>query len=94
VSAAGLTTHASTRLQQRSIPGFVVELLERCGSEMRCGKADRLFFDKAARKRLRHHLGGDRAMKHIDRWMGVYAIVGDDGSLVTVAHRSRRLKTA
>jgi len=94
VSAAGLTAHASTRLQQRSIPGFVVELLERCGSETRCGKADRLFFDKAARKRLRRHLGGDRAMKLIDRWMGVYAVVGDDGSLVTVAHRRRRHKTA
>ena len=44
--------HAAERLQQRAIPPVMVELLERFGSEMRCGKAEKLFFDKAARKRL------------------------------------------
>jgi hypothetical protein len=28
--------HAEVRLQQRAIPPFMVELLERFGSEMRC----------------------------------------------------------
>ncbi|MGB6534546.1 MAG: hypothetical protein WBF58_01130 [Xanthobacteraceae bacterium] len=47
-----ITHHAAERLQERAIPPFMVELLERFGSAMRCGKAEKLFFDKAARKRL------------------------------------------
>lgn len=83
---ASFTTHAGRRLQQRAIPAFVVELLERYGSERRCGQADRLFFDKAAKKRLRQHLGGKRGLQMIERWMGVYAVIGDNGRVVTVAH--------
>ena len=86
---ASFTTHAALRLQQRAIPAFVVELLERCGSEQRCGQADRLYFDKAARKRLKNHLGGPRGMQLIERWLGVYAIIGDNGKVVTVAHNRR-----
>jgi hypothetical protein len=26
----------------------------------------------------------------IERWMGVYAVIGDNGRVVTVAHRSNR----
>lgn len=88
--AADLTLHGALRLQQRAIPIFVIELLERCGSEMRCGGADRLFFDKAAKKRLKQHLGGDRALQLVEKYMGVYAILGDNGRVVTVAHRSKR----
>jgi len=46
-----LTHHAAVRLQQRAIPPYVIEFLERFGTGARCGGADRLFFDKAARKR-------------------------------------------
>jgi hypothetical protein len=81
-----LTRHAAVRLQQRAIPAFVVELLERCGSEKRCGQADRLFFDKAAKKRLQQHLGGKRGLQMIERWMSVYAVISDNGRVVTVAH--------
>jgi hypothetical protein len=45
-----LTHHAAVRLQQRAIPPFMIELIERFGSEIRCDGASRLFFDKAARK--------------------------------------------
>lgn len=88
---ADFTTHAALRLQQRAIPAFVVELLERCGTEVRCGDADRLFFDKAAKKRLKQYLGGDRALQLIERWMGVYAVIGDNGRVITVAHQSSRI---
>jgi hypothetical protein len=90
VIAADFTAHAALRLQQRAIPAFVVELLERCGTGIRCGDADRLFFDKAAKKRLTKYLGGDRSLKLFERWMGVYAIIGDNGRIVTVAHQSNR----
>lgn len=84
--------HAAVRLQQRAIPPFIIELLKRFGSEMRCGGAERLFFDKAARKGIEHHMGGHRSLRHVEPWLNVYAVIGDNGRLVTVAHRSRRLK--
>jgi hypothetical protein len=84
------TFHADTRLRQRAIPPFMIELLERFGSEMRCGGADRLFFDKAAIKRLLRHMGGRRSLRHVEPWLNVYIVVGDNGRLVTAAHRTRR----
>jgi hypothetical protein len=84
------TNHAKVRLQQRAIPPFMIELLDRFGSEMRCGKAERLFFDKAAVQRLKCHMGGHRALRHVERWLNIYAVIGDDGGVVTVAHSSRR----
>ena len=86
-----LTAHASKRMQQRAIPTVVLELLERFGSERRCSEAYRLFFDKAARKRLRSHMGGPRSIKHIEQWLNVYVVIGDNGKVVTAAHRTRRV---
>ncbi len=84
------TRHAEVRLQQRAIPPFIIELLERFGSEMRCGGADRLFFDKAAIKRLQRHISGGRSLRHLERWRNVYIVIGDNGRLVTAARRTRR----
>lgn len=77
-------------MQQRSIPPFVVDLLEICGSERRIRGADRLIFDKAARKRVKRYLGGERGLKMIEQWLSVYAVVGDDGQIVTAAHALKR----
>jgi hypothetical protein len=85
-----LTHHAEARIQQRAIPPFMIELLERFGSEMRCNGAERLFFDKAARKRLERHMGGPRSLRHVEPWLNVYLVIGDNGRLVTAAHRSKR----
>ncbi len=85
------TRHAEARLQQRAIPPFVLDLLQSCGSTMRCRKADRLFFDKAARKRLKRHLGGARSLRVIEKWLNVYAVLSDDGGVITVGHRSKRI---
>ena len=84
------TTHAARRLQQRAIPPFLVELLERFGTSVRCNGADRLYFDKTAKRRLRQYFGGDRGLQTIERWLGVYAVIGDDGRVVTVAHAHAR----
>lgn len=85
-----VTEHAQARLQQRGVPPVMLELLDRFGSSMRCGGAERLFFDKAAIKRLRKYLGGERGLKAVERWLGVYAVVGDNGRLVTVGHQTAR----
>jgi hypothetical protein len=89
--ADNFTLHAQARLQQRGIPPLVIELLERFGSCVRSCGADRLIFDKAAITRLRRHLGGDRGLRVIDRWLNVYAVIGDDGRFVTVSHQHRRI---
>jgi hypothetical protein len=89
---ANSTRHAQARIQQRGIPPLVIELLERFGSSMRCKDAERLFFDNSARRRLTAHLGGHRGLSVIDRWLDVYAIVADNGTVVTVAHKTKRFK--
>jgi hypothetical protein len=40
---------------------------------------------------IKQHLGGERGLRMIERWLGVYAVVSDDGHIVTVAHQSRRI---
>ena len=86
-----LTRHAEVRLQQRAIPPFVIELLERCGSTMRCGGADLLYFDKSARKRLERDLGGARSLRLVEKVLNVYAVINDNGRVVTAGHRSKRI---
>ena len=81
------TLKAARRLQQRAIPPHVVDLLEQCGSVERGSQADMLFFDKAAKRRLTHHLGGKRSLRLIEHWMSVYAVIGDNGKIITVGHR-------
>lgn len=83
-----ITGHAQARMQQRAIPPLVIDLLMQFGSNFRCGGAERLMFDKSAVKRLRRHLGGHRGLKVVERWLNVYAVVGDNGNLVTAAHKN------
>jgi hypothetical protein len=70
----------------------MLDLLQRFGSSMRCGQAERLFFDKAARRRLKAHLGGARGLRAVEAWLGVYAVLADNGRIVTAAHRSGRFR--
>lgn len=86
-----LTGHAADRLQNRGIPPIVIELLERFGASTRCDGAEKLYFDKQARKALRHHLGGDRSLRLIEPWLGTYLVLGDNGRVVTVGHRTKRM---
>jgi hypothetical protein len=92
MSDFAFTTHAQARLQQRGIPPMVVDLLMQFGSPSRCGGAERLMFDKSAVKRLRRHFGGDRGLNIIARWLSVYVVIGDNGHLVTVAHKNSHFR--
>lgn len=84
------TRHARTRLQQRSIPLAVVDLLQDFGCECYCGRgAIRYIFDRNARASLQRQLGHDQ-LQEIEPWLNVYAVVGDAGQIVTVAHARRR----
>lgn len=87
-----LTQHAQDRVQQRAVPPLVIELLHQFGTSMRCGRADRLFFDKAAIRRLKAYLGGDRGLRVVEAWLSVYLVVADNGRIITVAHQSGRFR--
>lgn len=86
-----ITHHAETRMQQRAIPPLALEIFERFASSMRHDGADVLFFDKAAWKRVTKAFGGQRACRVIEPWLGSY-MVTENGAVITVAHRTRRLK--
>jgi hypothetical protein len=84
--------HYGERMQQRAIPSLVAGLLLDHGSRMRHKGADILFVDRAARREIRRAVGGDRNMRTIEPWLDTYLVVGDDGTLVTAARRTRRLR--
>lgn len=85
-----ISQHARQRFRQRAIPPFVVDLLDDYGSCVRVDSASRLFFDKKARARLKR-VFSESTLKTLDRWFNVYAVVSDDGTVVTVGHRHSRV---
>jgi hypothetical protein len=85
-----LTTHAQRRLQQRSIPGFVLELLLQFGTRVQQNGSERIFFDKAARREVKRFLG-IRIYSRIEDLLDVYAIVSRDGCVVTAGYRLERM---
>lgn len=87
-----LSVHGARRMRQRSIPPRVIELLERFGSECRCGGAYSLYFDKAARRRMQDHFDSSGMPKWLGAWLNVYMVVGDNGRIVTAAYRTTRLR--
>ena len=86
-----LSHHARARSQQRSIPLMVMDLLRDFGASARVRGADTYFVDHSARRRLREELGAS-GCRSIERWLNAYVIVADDGSVVTAAWRTRRLR--
>ena len=86
-----LSQHARVRSQQRGIPPLAVDLLLQFGtSEAAEGGVRKVFFDKAARRRVAAYAGplADRLREYLD----VYAVVGENDRIVTVAHRLDRIK--
>lgn len=86
-----LTNHAETRIRQRSIPPVVIDMLMDYGSSLRCEGADRIFMDKAAKRRAKRSLP-DADLAVLERWGRVYIVLSDNGSVVTAAHRTGRFR--
>lgn len=86
-----MSRHASARAQQRAVPPLVVDLLLQFGAAESAGAGThKVFFDKAARRRLHAYAGclAPLLNEHLD----VYAVVASDSTVVTVAHRLDRIK--
>lgn len=85
-----LTSHAATRLQQRGIPGWFLDLLVRHGKATHDGHgALVLSVCKDTRRELQAVL--TRAeYAAAERYFGVYAVVSSDQAVITAAHRAHR----
>lgn len=88
-----ITHHAQTRMQQRALSQTVVEAILQFGEVERSHGADRYFMTKPTRRKLADAMGEPFARAH-ERELDAYLVVADDGSLITCAHRTRRLRRA
>jgi hypothetical protein len=86
-----ITHHAQSRLQQRGIPAYVVERLIDFGRQTHDHRGGTiLFFDHRARNTLRRQFDRD-SFKQIESHLDTYAVLGEDGVIVTVGHRTHRI---
>ena len=86
-----MSQHAARRVQQRCIPPLVIDLLLEFGASEPAGDGTtKMYFDKAARKRLKAYAGPVASL--LEQHLDVYAVVAADTKLVTVAHRNERIQ--
>jgi hypothetical protein len=82
-----LSPHAQARMQQRAISADVLERLLDFGTVRHLDRDKEIvFFDKKAKKRLA------KAGVSAERLVRAYAVLGGDGTVVTVGHRYRRIQ--
>lgn len=86
-----LTKHAQNRSQQRGIPPVMVDLLLQFGITESAGDgASKLFFNKAARRRVESYFGPIAPL--INQHLDVYAVVSEDDKIITIGHRTERIQ--
>lgn len=91
-SVLGLTAHARVRMQQRGVRREVVDLLIEFGSRAYDGRGAQIrYFDSRACKRLRNAMGDETLRRCHDR-LDSYAVIANDGQIVTVGHCYRRIR--
>jgi hypothetical protein len=86
-----LTHHAEIRMQQRGISMEAVDTLLGYGHQRRHRGADIYYLDKRARSLITRALGKDR-YRQLEKSLDSYLVVGDDGTVITAAHRHHRLR--
>ncbi len=86
------TQHGQEQHQRRATLGLFEALLLDHGTRVRSFGADLVFLDKAARKRIRRAVGGDRGMRVFEQYGNSYLIVADNGRIITTGYRTTRVK--
>lgn len=81
------TDHGRARAQQRGIRPEAIELVLACGRERRSYGVARFFMDRAAVARASRDFGVPP-----DAVPRIQVLVSDGGALITVAHRTKRLR--
>ncbi len=88
---SNLTNHAQARLQQRGISSHVLDCLLQYGRKVHDHRGGEIiYFDHQARERLRRQSGPDQ-FKTIESKLDAYAVIGPDGAVLTVGHRTKRI---
>lgn len=86
-----LTNHASIRSQQRSIPPLMIDLLIQFGAQEKSGAGTtKYYFNGASRRKVLAYAG--TIARVIEEHLDFYAVVDAANSVVTVAHRTERIK--
>jgi hypothetical protein len=86
-----VTQHAHTRMQQRGIKQDTLEFLFEYGAEYYGGNNMRvLYFNKESRAKLLSNLSKSQKSK-IDSQLNAYAIITDEGQIITVGHRTKKI---
>lgn len=86
-----ITHHAQARLQQRGIPSTVVENLLDFGRRAHDHRGSTIvYFDHRARRSLQRHLPRE-SFRQLESHLDAYVVLGSDGNVVTVGHRTRRI---
>ena len=86
-----MTHHASKRMQQRGIHESVLPLLFEYGEEEYDHHGTLLlYFNKRARQRLAKVIPCDE-LKRLEPALNAYAVLDNDGAIVTVGHRTHRI---
>ncbi len=86
------TAHAGERHQSRATLPLWELLVFDYGTRVRSHGADIIILDKAARKRIRQEVGGERGLRVFDRYWNAYLVVADDGRVITTGFRTQRVK--
>lgn len=86
-----LSQHSRARMQQRGVPQPALELLVRYGTKEHDHKGSKiLYFSHRSMRRIARELG-DKALTYLDKSFDLYAVMGDNGEIITVGHRYRRI---
>ena len=86
-----LTKHANQRMQQRRIPPMVIDWLIGYGAcEHDHRGAEIRYFDKKARRKLNSDIGG-QVVKRLEDFLNSYLVLGSNGHVITVGHRTHRI---
>jgi hypothetical protein len=87
----GLTQHAEVRMQQRGITPLILRSLLDYGATTHDHRgATIVYFDKRARSRLLRD-SGRAGYRQVEKHLNAYAVVANDGSVVTVGRRNKRI---
>jgi hypothetical protein len=86
-----VSKHAKVRMQQRGITPASVDYLLDFGSEHHDHHgAVIMMLDRRAARRIARSGAATRA--HLASMRGLYAVIGADGKVSTVGHRTRRIR--
>lgn len=85
------SVHARIRMQQRCIPAIVPDCLLDYGASHRTAHGNIRYFNKRSRRCIQRDLTPARK-KQVEPYFNCYLVEADDGTIITVGYRYRRMR--